>query len=127
MSLRILVIDDDEAIRLSVEVLLRAKGYEVFLGADGADGFAKFVESQPHVVISDMIMPGHASIETIGKIRAMKPDVAIIAMSGSIKGGPDSYLERAIAAGADHYLDKPFEAAQLMSLLHDIEKSGRGP
>lgn len=121
MSRRILVIDDDDAIRLSVAILLGAKGYEVSSGVDGADGYAQFLDHRPAIVISDMIMPGHQGIETIGKIRALDPRVAIIAMSGSIQGGPSSFLERARQAGADHFLEKPFEAGELLVLLSRIE------
>lgn len=121
MSRRVLVIDDDAAIRLSIAILLGAKGYVVSSGVDGADGYVQFVEHRPAIVISDMIMPGHQGIETIGKIRAFDPRVPIVAMSGSIQGGPASFLERARAAGANHFLEKPFEAGELLALLSRIE------
>lgn len=121
MSRRILVIDDDAAIRLSVSILLQAKGYVVSSAVDGADGYAQFLEHRPSIVVSDMIMPGHQGIETIGKIRELDPEVAIIAMSGSIEGGPASFLERARTAGADHFLEKPFEAGELLALLARID------
>ncbi|WP_404336712.1 response regulator [Sphingomonas sp. MMS12-HWE2-04] len=124
MARRILVIDDDEAIRFSVAILLRAKGYIVTLGVDGADGFDQFIKHQPEIVISDMVMPGNQSIQTIAKMRALNPKVAIIAMSGSIQGGPESFLKRAQEAGANHYLEKPFEAQQLLSLLKQVEDDG---
>ena len=121
VSRRVLVIDDDAAIRLSISILLGAKGYVVSSGVDGADGYVQFLEHRPAIVISDMIMPGHQGIETIGKIRALDPKVPIVAMSGSIQGGPSSFLERAREAGADHYLEKPFEAGELLALLSRIE------
>jgi CheY-like chemotaxis protein len=121
MPTHVLVIDDDNAIRLSLSILLEAKGYEVSLAADGAEGFAKFVAKRPDIVISDMIMPGHQGIQTIGEIRARAPDLPIIAMSGSVQGGPTSFLKRALDAGADHCLEKPFEALQLLGLLDHIK------
>ena len=126
MPILILVIDDDAAIRISLSLLLQAKGYEVALAVDGADGYAKFLERKPDILISDMVMPGHQGLETIARIHADAPGLPIVAMSGSIRGGPTSFLERASAAGASHCLEKPFEAMQLLALLEQIEDEMRG-
>ena len=115
--LLVLVIDDDAAIRLSLSILLRAKGYRTIVADCGAAGFEQFVENRPHIVISDMVMPGHEGIATIRKIRDMDAEVIIIAMSGSIEGGPMSFLQKARDAGADASLEKPFETAQLLQVI----------
>lgn len=120
MAMQILVIDDDQAIRTSLSLLLRTRGYSVVLGVDGADGYAQFLAHRPAVVISDMIMPGHEAIQTIGKIRTEDPDIPIIAMSGSARGGPASQLEKAEAAGANFYLEKPFEPQELLDILRKV-------
>ncbi len=122
MSFHILVIDDDEAIRISLSLLLQAKGYSVALAKDGADGLSKYRERKPDLVISDMIMPGHQGIETIARIRADDARLPIIAMSGSIQGGEGNFLDKAREAGADHFLEKPFDAAQLLNLLSVVTK-----
>jgi two-component system KDP operon response regulator KdpE len=122
MPVRILVIDDDTAVRLSLAVLLGAKGYEVVVAADGAEGFAQYVKHQPDIVMSDMIMPGQEALETIAKIRQLSPDVPIIAMSGSVVGGPASFLERAQKAGANLCLEKPFETDQILDALAGLLK-----
>lgn len=124
MTLRILVIDDDEAIRLSLSFLLNAKGFDVLFAEDAATGLAKFLEHSPDVVISDMIMPGSAGIETIGRIRSCNATIPIIAMSGSIEGGPASLLKRARNAGADYCLEKPFEGYDVLDILDNLANSG---
>ena len=115
--IRVLAIDDDDAIRLSLRILLRRRGYEVLVASNGADGFAQFAEQRPAIVLCDMIMPGDEGVETIRKIRDLSPGVGIIAMSGSIKGGSASFLERAEEAGANLCLEKPFDTEELLESL----------
>ena len=116
----VLVIDDDAAIRFSLSALLRMKGYHVVLAESGGAGFSQFLEHRPQIVISDMIMPGHEGLGAIRKIHEMSPETPIIAMSGSIQGGPESFLERAQEAGATLCLEKPFEAAELLQMLENL-------
>jgi CheY-like chemotaxis protein len=119
----ILVIDDDAAIRLSLSILLRAKGYDVVVATDGADGFAQFLKHRPQIVMSDMIMPGHEGLSTIRKMREHAPDMPIIAMSGSVEGGPASFLQKAQAAGASLCLEKPFETDELLGILAELGRA----
>jgi len=121
MPVHILVIDDDAAIRISLSLLLEAKGFNVSLAIDGADGLSKYLKEKPDIVISDLIMPGHQGIQTISRIRAEDPSLPIIAMSGSVQGGATSFLKKALAAGADHCLEKPFDAMELLNMLNRIE------
>ena len=121
MPILILVIDDDAAIRMSLSILLQAKGYGVVVAPDGAEGFAQFLKHKPQIVMSDMIMPGHEGLVTIRKMRELAPDLPIIAMSGSVEGGPASFLQKAQAAGATLCLEKPFETDELLGLLTSFE------
>jgi CheY-like chemotaxis protein len=120
MPTRILVIDDDASIRLSLSYLLRAKGYDTSLAENGAEGFVRFIADRPDIVISDMIMPGQEGTRTIRKIRACDEAVPIIAISGSSRGGPAGFLKQARAAGASHCLEKPFETGELLALLDGL-------
>lgn len=120
----ILVIDDDAAIRLSLSIILQAKGYKAVFADCGATGFEQFLRHRPQIVISDMVMPGHEGVGTIRRIRELDATVVIIAMSGSIQGGPMSFLQQAQDAGADATLEKPFETGQLMQLIeHTTRRS----
>jgi len=114
----ILVIDDDAAIRSALALLLKSKGYQVTTAGDGPSGYAKYIDSRPDIVVSDIVMPGHDGIETIRKIRECGDDVMIIAMSGSIEGGADSRLVKAKEMGADRTLSKPFDPVELMAALN---------
>lgn len=114
---RVLVIDDDLAITVSLAMVLRAKGYEVATAADGAAGVAQYEAHHPDIVISDMSMPGQPGVDTIRTIRHANHDVLIVAMSGSIEARGHRLPELANLAGADAYLHKPFELDELLDAL----------
>jgi two-component system, chemotaxis family, chemotaxis protein CheY len=113
----ILVIDDDEAVRSSLEVLLEAYGYEVVLARDGRQGMAAFRANTPDIVLVDLMMPVQDGIETIVQIRAEWPDAYIIAMSGGARIGNWDGLAVARELGADYAIEKPFEADELLVIL----------
>ncbi len=113
----ILVIDDNDAIRLSLSILLEAKGYAVLLATDGPSGVEAARTHRPDLVISDLMMPGEPGMAAIAQIRDAAPDLPIIAMSGSVEAALTSFREAAIAAGATRYLEKPFDARELLELV----------
>jgi DNA-binding response OmpR family regulator len=112
---RILVIDDDIDLRLTMQEMLQAEGYEVSVAADGAQGIALQRKQPASLLITDIFMPNKEGIETIRDFRAEFPDVPIIAMSG---GGRlkrrASTLFAAKEIGAAVILRKPFEMSDLL-------------
>jgi DNA-binding response OmpR family regulator len=115
----VLVIDDDEAVRASLEMLLEAYGYEVVLARDGRQGLAAFRANSPDVVLVDLMMPVMDGMETIERIRREWPDAYVIAMSGGAGIGNWDGLAAARELGADHAIEKPFEADELLALLRE--------
>lgn len=113
----VLVIDDDSAIRDSLRILLGRRGFTFVEASTGAEGFSRFLEHRPRIVMCDMVMPGGEGVETITRIREIDPQVAIIGMSGSIEGRSEGFLSRALIAGANLCLEKPFDADALMAAL----------
>jgi len=117
---RILVIDDEEAIREVLEVMLTGEGYEVIEAADGRDGMKRFQENPFDLVITDLIMPEKEGIETIIDLRRHYPQVKVIAVSGGgIVPGAD-YLTVAQAVGAHRVFEKPFVVADLLKAVKDL-------
>jgi len=106
---KILLIEDDEALRLLLNIFLESTGHEVNMVGNGMGAVASFRVSVPDLVVTDIVMPEKDGIETIMHLRKEYPAVKIIAMSG---GGsrPDAqnYLEVAKKLGANHALTKPF-------------------
>ncbi len=116
-GLTVLVIDDDEAVRSSLEMLLEAYGFQTVLARDGRQGMAAFRANAPDVVLIDLMMPVQDGIETIALMRREWPEARIIAMSGAAGIGDWRGLSAALKIGADHAIEKPFEADALLAIL----------
>ena len=104
----ILVIDDEELVRYSLQSLLEEEGHEVTVAEDGVEGILKLSANGFDLVITDIVMPRKEGIETIGDIKASHPGLKVIAISGGSRIGTNSMVDRAISAGADLVLAKPF-------------------
>ena len=113
---KILVIDDDRMIRKVIEKSLASLGYEIVTAENGEDGLNRIKALKPDVVITDKVMPGIDGFEVTRQLRR-QPDFAhipILVLTG------DQDLEDKLAAfeaGADDYLSKPFEKAELAARL----------
>jgi DNA-binding response OmpR family regulator len=114
---QILVIDDDAAIRLTIETILTSSGYGVVCAADGKEGVRLFRDLRPDLVITDVIMPVQEGIETILVLRQEQPDAKIIAMSGGGRIASSNLLGMARGFGADHILAKPFDLEGLIAVV----------
>lgn len=79
---RILVVDDEPAIRTTSELLLKSKGYEVRTAGDGFEALLALRRGLPDVLISDLTMPNMSGVELLSVVRRRFPQIAVIAMSG---------------------------------------------
>jgi CheY-like chemotaxis protein len=79
---RILIVDDEPAIRETIQALLENQGYDVLTAADGLDGILALSKSLPDVIISDLHMPRMSGFEFLTIVRQRFPHIAIVAMSG---------------------------------------------
>src|SRR5712692_10572781 len=110
---RVLIIDDDLALREALAKHLARAGPEVGQAADGDAGIRPSEPQAADVVIVDIFMPRQGGLQTIGKRRREWPAVKIIAMSGVTSAGSLDVEGHAVALGADRFVGKPFEAATL--------------
>lgn len=113
---KILVVDDDAAVREVVASMLRTAGYEVSLAANGREALSCLQREQFRVIITDLVMPEQEGIETIKLIRRDYPDVRVIAMSGAFGG---DYLRIAGYLGAHGTLAKPLQLATVLKAVSD--------
>jgi DNA-binding response OmpR family regulator len=121
---RILVIDDDIDVRRCIRDILEQSGYTVAEAENGVVGMGIFRNNQADLVIVDLFMPEKEGIETIIELRKEYPDLKILAISGGIPGyGPDNFLNIAQKLGADSSLDKPFNMAQLLTMVDNLLSS----
>ncbi|WP_319523757.1 response regulator [uncultured Desulfosarcina sp.] len=119
---RILVIDDDDTVRLSVKLALEDADHIVEDAADGEKGVALFRENPADLVVTDIFMPEKEGLETIDEIKRLRPETKIIAISGGGRMDPEDYLSIAESVGADHSLLKPFDIEKLAEVVEDLLK-----
>lgn len=119
-SSKILVIDDDELIRMTCRNILKKLNYQVVEAENGVRGLEQFAKDTPAIVITDMLMPDKEGLETISEIRAKSGKVKIIAMSGGGATQNMNFLNLAKQLGADVILSKPFKPEELISAVKSV-------
>ncbi|MBX2989328.1 MAG: response regulator transcription factor [Bdellovibrionaceae bacterium] len=110
---RVLVIDDESAIRNVIRVGLEAQGLSVALAADGAQGLGKALEFHPQVVILDLGLPDMGGLEVLRRLREWTSVPVIILTVND----DEPTKVRLLDAGADDYLTKPFGLPELLARL----------
>lgn len=113
---RILVIDDDDAVRLATRKTLQMADHEVREASNGVAGIRMYREDPPDLLVTDIVMPGKHGLQVIREIRADFPEAKIIALSGS---GVDD-LKRSTSLGADRALEKPFLPRELLRIVGEV-------
>jgi two-component system KDP operon response regulator KdpE len=109
MPTRVLVVDDEAEVRNAVRRGLELMGYDVETAADGVDGVAKVETWRPDVVLLDLAMPRMGGLRALSAIRSWST-VPLIVLSVM---GEEADKVRALDAGADDYLTKPFGVQEL--------------
>ena len=119
----ILVVDDEEGIRGMARRMLDRFGYRVMVASNGAEAVALYAQHQPDVaaVITDMAMPVMDGPATIHALRAIDPDVKIIASSGHTV---TDAAGKALTAGVQNFIPKPYTAETMLRALQEL--LGRG-
>jgi DNA-binding response OmpR family regulator len=113
MTKRILIIDDDLAVRHTLTAVLEDRGYEVIAAANGQLGIAAFRRERPDLLVTDIVMPVKEGLQTIREIRQEQPDMRIIAISGGNRTERHDFLEIARELGAWDVIVKPFDPDDL--------------
>lgn len=116
---RILVVDDEVPIRFVIKHVLVAAGYDVSTASDGDEAIKLATDETFDLILSDLVMPGKDGIEMILSLRASQPGTPIIAMSGGLKQGVQSFLPLAKKLGACRTLSKPFDQASLLNVIEE--------
>jgi CheY-like chemotaxis protein len=118
---RILVIDDEELVRETLEIVLEDAGHQIALAEHGKAGLAKLDQGVFDLVITDLFMPVMEGFETMREIRKRDQDIKIIAISGGGRGAEQElFLEDAQLLGANATLSKPFSNQQLIALIDHL-------
>jgi hypothetical protein len=114
---RILLMDDDGAIRTLLQQTLSEAGYEVVTAGDGREGMRLMRQQKFDLVLTDLIMPDQEGIETIRQLRRDHPNIRTIAISGALDS---HYLKTAELLGADATLRKPIDPQELLRVIRTL-------
>ncbi|MBA4026113.1 MULTISPECIES: response regulator transcription factor [Mycobacteriales] len=115
--MRILVVDDDRAVRESLRRSLTFNGYTVTTAGDGVEALEKITSDRPEAVVLDVMMPRLDGLEVCRRLRSTGDDLPILVLTAR-----DSVSERVagLDAGADDYLPKPFALEELLARLRAL-------
>jgi len=117
---RVLVIDDEPAVREALKQVIEYEGLEVQLASSGREGLLLFPEFRPHVVVLDVKMAGLDGLEVLSKLKAVDPGVAVVMISGH---GTIATAVQATQRGAFDFLEKPLDSDRLMVTLRNALSS----
>ena len=116
---RVLIVDDEPNIVLSLEFLLRQQGYEVSVAHDGEAALAAAEEQRLDLVVLDVMLPGLDGFEVCRRLRE-HPELAGLKILLLTARGREVERVRGLEEGADAYVRKPFSTRQLMKTVAEL-------
>lgn len=117
MTYRVLIVDDSKFMRMLLADLLTRSGFEVIEAESGEQAVDVYLEERPDLVTLDILMPGRDGIETLQDLRAQAPEVRVVMVTAL---GMEDYIKRALDAGADGFILKPFSPEKVLETLQEV-------
>jgi DNA-binding response OmpR family regulator len=114
---RIVVIEDEAAIRRGVVDALRASGYETAEAADGIRGLEEAIRQGVDLVLLDLLLPRRDGLDLLVELRKIRPTLPVIVLTA--RGSEDDRV-RGLRLGADDYVVKPFSARELLARVEAV-------
>jgi CheY-like chemotaxis protein len=119
MSRTVVVVDDSPSIRETISFILEMEGYQVRSAVNGAEGLELLRDVRPKAVLLDAMMPEMDGFEVCRRVR-QDPELSDLVVIMLTAMGQKVDEERAREAGVDHFLTKPFDHEEALSLLEGI-------
>jgi len=116
-SKRILVIEDDSAIRQGIVDALQFAGYETLQAADGQQGLAQAVRATFDLLLLDLILPGASGFDILKATRETRPTLPVIILTAR---GEEADRVQGLRLGADDYVVKPFSVRELLARVEAV-------
>ena len=121
--IKLLIVDDDPALRQLLADYLNKHGYDTLLAPDARELSARIARFEPELIVMDRMMPGLDGAEACRALRALGEDIPVILLTAR-----DEAVDRIIGleAGADDYLGKPFDPRELLARIQAVLRRKRG-
>lgn len=119
MSKKVVIVDDEPNIVMSLEYAFKKKGFEVFIARDGEEAYQTIQKQVPDVVILDIMMPKVDGYQTLTRIKETEElkDCKVLFLSAKNK---ESDIQKGLDLGADKYLVKPFSIKKVITEVENL-------
>jgi len=117
---RILLIEDNDALRTILAEHISLAGHDVIEAVDGREGLIRFREAGADLVVTDLVMPETEGFEVLRALRNEQPPVKVIVISGGWLGSGKDYLAMAMVLGASKVFLKPFSPGVLIAAIDEL-------
>jgi len=114
---QLLIVDDQQGIRLLLNEVFKREGYTTFLAANGIEALDITERVKPDGVLLDMKIPGMDGIEILKRIKTRTPEVPVLMMTAY---GELDLIKEAMDLGASHYFTKPFDIYELRDAVNEM-------
>ena len=119
MTKKVLIVDDEQNIAISVEYLMRREGFDVSVARDGEEGLAMIRSLRPDLVLLDVMMPKMDGFQVCAEVRA-DADLDAVRIIMLTAKGREAEVEKGLSLGADAYIPKPFSTSDLVSRVNTL-------
>jgi DNA-binding response OmpR family regulator len=119
MPKKVLIVDDEPNIVLSVEFLMKREGYEVMTAGDGQEALDMIAGDRPDLMILDVMMPRKNGFEVCAEVRA-DPQFANMSILMLTAKGREAEMNKGLSLGADAYVTKPFSTHDLVAKVGEL-------
>src|SRR5437667_10489123 len=120
---RVVVVEDEQAIRRGVADALRVSGYDVHEAADGAQGLEQALRLGVDLVLLDLLLPKRDGLDVLAELRKIRPTLPVIVLTAR---GSEEDRVRGLKMGADDYVVKPFSARELLARVEAVLRRSPG-
>jgi len=119
MTKKILIVDDEPNIVISLEFLMKKEKFEVAVAGDGEEALAKAAAFKPDLILLDVMMPKKSGFEVCEALRADPAYAGLLIMMLTAKGR-ETEVAKGLAMGANAYMTKPFSTKELLAKVKEL-------
>ena len=119
MARKVLIVDDEPNIVISLEFLMKKEGFEVAVAGDGEEALTKAASFAPDLILLDVMMPKKSGFEVCEALRGDPARAGLLIVMLTAKGR-DTEVAKGLALGADAYVTKPFSTKELLAKVKDM-------